>query len=121
DVLLSYEWQPGPLIEFGNLFYYGNLQSLLASPHTLDEWFDTSQFQTDAEQGPGAFHRTMFPRRPGLRADGTNRWDGRVTASFAFRERYRLELRADVHNVMNHSQFAAPDVDPYSPTFGQVL
>jgi hypothetical protein len=30
-----------------------------------------------------------------------------------------MRLRLDVLNVFNRSQFATPDVDPYSPTFGK--
>ncbi len=41
----TYEFQPGPLLDFGNVFYYGDPAALSgdlkADQHTLDQWFNT--------------------------------------------------------------------------------
>ncbi len=40
-----------------------------------------------------------------LKRPGINNWDMSLQKTFAFRERARLELRADAFNVFNHTQF----------------
>jgi hypothetical protein len=87
----------------------------------LDRWFNTDGFERSAARGPAAFHRRVFPQRIGnVRADGLNRMDANVQREFPLRELTSLQLRLDVLNVMNRSQFAAPVVDPVSTNFGRV-
>src|SRR5574340_157240 len=52
----TYEFQTGPLITFGNLFYYGDLGDIAKGPHTLAEWFNTNGFERNAAKGPANFH-----------------------------------------------------------------
>lgn len=121
QLAVIYEYQPGPLIDFGNLFYYGKLEDIPTGPRTLDRWFNTDGFERQASRGPAAFHRRVFPTRiDGLRRDMTNQWDTNIQREFRIRERMSLQLRLDALNVFNRSQFAAPDTNPYSTNFGRI-
>jgi hypothetical protein len=70
---------------------------------------------------PGAFHIRVFPvRLDSIRADGIRNWDLRLLRGFPLRESLKLTLSLDALNATNHTNFAAPDTDPTSTTFGQV-
>jgi hypothetical protein len=122
QIAATYEWQPGVPLNFPNLFYYGDTADLSKGERTLDRWFNTDGFERLAARGPAAFHRRVFPMRFGdVRADGLNRMDANIQREFPLRESAFLQLRLDVLNVMNRSQFAPPVVDPYSTNFGRVV
>jgi hypothetical protein len=73
QVAATYEWSPGPLLNFGNLFYYDDLSGIRNGQHTLEEWFNTSNFERNASQMPAAFQTRVFPTHvEGVRADMTN-------------------------------------------------
>jgi hypothetical protein len=121
QLAVIYEYQPGPLIDFGNLFYYGNLEDIKKGPRTLDRWFNTDNFERQASRGPASYHRRVFPTRiDGLRADSTNQWNANIQKEFRLWERAALQLRLDAINVFNRSQFAAPNTNPYSTDFGRI-
>jgi hypothetical protein len=121
QVGLTFEWQAGPLMNWGNVFYYGNIEDIGEGSRTLDRWFNTDNFERNAAKGPAAFHRRVFPTRiDGLRADMANWWNGNVVREFRFKERLGFQLRLDVLNALNRSQFAAPDLNPYSTNFGRI-
>jgi hypothetical protein len=71
---VTYEYQTGMPIDFPNLFYYGNLSDIAkGSNKTLDEWFNTANFQRVASQAPAAFHSRIFPTRvDGVRGPSMN-------------------------------------------------
>ncbi|MCS7043906.1 MAG: TonB-dependent receptor [Arcobacter sp.] len=117
-----YEYQPGPLIDFGNLFYYGtSLEDIKKGPRTLDRWFNTDNFERVAARGPASYHKRVFPTRiDGLRRDSTNQWNANIQKEFRLWERAALQLRLDALNVFNRSQFDSPNTNPYSTDFGRV-
>lgn len=122
----TYEYQPGPLLGWGNMFYYGNVATFGEDASnvnkSLEQWFNTGlQYERVAANGPAAFHTRVFPRVfDELRADGLNQWNANVVRNFRIWESVRLQLRGDVINVQNRSQFAGPDLSPTSSTFGRV-
>jgi hypothetical protein len=117
----SYEWQPGPLLDWGNLFYYGNLEDINTGVRTLDRWFNTDNFEKVTTRTPAAFHRRVFPTRiDSLRADSTNQWNVNVQREFRFTERMRFQIRVDALNIQNRTQFAGPNVNPVSTDFGRI-
>jgi hypothetical protein len=117
----TYEWQPGPLLDFGNIFYYGDLADIASETRTFDRWFNTANFERTASKGPAAFHVRVFPTRvDGVRADMTNQWNANILRDFRLREGLSLQLRLDALNLQNRSQMAAPSTDPYSTNFGRV-
>jgi hypothetical protein len=119
----TYEWQPGPLIDWGNPFYYGSdLNEINNVTRTWDSWFNTANFERTAAKGPNSFHTRVFPTRvPGLRRDMTNQWNANIAKNFKLTERgANLQLRLDALNVQNRSQMNAPNTDPYSTLFGKI-
>jgi hypothetical protein len=122
QLALTYEWQPGPLLDWGNIFYYGDPNDVATGTSTLDRWFNTDNFERTASKGPASYHKRVFPTRiDNVRRDMTNQWNGNVSREFRFKERVAFQLRLDAINLTNRSQFAAPDINPYSSTFGKVL
>jgi hypothetical protein len=121
QVAATYEWQPGPLLEWGNAFYYDELADINTGTRTLDRWFNVEGFERDAQKAPTMFQARVFPTRvDGLRGDGLNRMDANIKRDIRIKERLTLELRMDALNVANHSQFANPNLDPTSTNFGRV-
>lgn len=122
QIAATYEYQPGGLLSFGNLFYYGDLSEITRGKRTLDRWFNIdAPFERVAARGPAAFHRRVFPVHiDGLRADSTNIWNANLQREFRLAERVRFQLRFDVLNLFNRTTFAAPDTNPYSTNFGKV-
>ncbi|MEK7406334.1 MAG: carboxypeptidase-like regulatory domain-containing protein [Acidobacteriota bacterium] len=118
---VAYEAQPGPLIDFGNLFYYGKLEEINTGPRTFDRWFNTANFERVAARAPASFHRRVFTTRvDGLRADRTNILSANLQRDFRILERLAFQLRVDVMNLPNRTQMNAPDSGPLSTNFGKV-
>jgi hypothetical protein len=117
----TYEWQPGALLDWGNLFYYGDTADIITGERTLDRWFNTEGFERNAARTPAAFQARLFPTRiDGARGDGLNRIDANIQRDFRLTERFTLQLRMDALNAANRSQFENPNLDPVSTNFGRV-
>lgn len=118
---VTYEFQPGALIDFGNLFYNGNLSDINTGTRTFAQWFNTAGFVRDPAKQPAAYQARVFPTRiDGLRADFTNIVNGCLQREFRIRERGKLQFRVDALNLQNRSQMAAPVVDPTATNFAQI-
>jgi hypothetical protein len=118
---VAWEAQPGPLLEFGNLFYYGNLDAINTGTRTFDRWFNTDNFERNSARAPAAFHRRVFPTRvAGLRADPTNAWNTNVQREFKLAERVAFLARLEVLNLLNRTQFQEPVTNPLATNFGAV-
>jgi hypothetical protein len=126
QIAATYEFQPGPLLGWGNLFYYGDLatfeQDASSGTRSLEQWFNTGlRFERNASNLPAAFHTRVFPRFfNGLRADGLKQWNGNLLREFRITERVRFQVRADAMNLQNRSQMAGPDLSPTSTNFGRI-
>ena len=55
-----------------------------------------------------------------FRSDFTNNLDASVIKNFHFGERLKVEYRFEAFNVLNHTQFGAPNVGPTSSAFGTI-
>lgn len=119
----TYECQPGALLGWGNLFYYGSDLSAIGDvDRTFDRWFNTANFETNPTRTASSFHRRVFPTRiNGLRQDMTNQWNANVAKNMKFAERVTLQLRLEALNLLNRSQMAAPVLDPVSTNFGRIV
>ena len=126
QVALTYDFQQGPFVSWGNYFYYDDLSkvgsTLTQGTKTFDRWFNTAApFEKNASNGPAAFQARVFPVDiTSIRADGLNQWAGNLRRDFRLREGMVFEVRMDALNLFNRSQFAAPDTTPYNTTFGKV-
>ncbi|MGE5568492.1 MAG: TonB-dependent receptor domain-containing protein [Rhodospirillales bacterium] len=126
QIALTYEYQPGPLLSWGNLFYYGDINTFerdaTSGTQSLEQWFNTDlPFERTSTRLPAAFHVRVFPRFfNGLRADGLKQWNGNLVREFRITERLRFQVRADAINLQNRSQMAGPDLSPTSTNFGRI-
>ena len=58
----TFEWQPGPLLQFGNVFFYGNVDDIASSDPTLDQWFNVEAgFERNATQVRPISRSGCFP------------------------------------------------------------
>jgi hypothetical protein len=117
----TYVYQPGPLLSWNNLFFYGNLSDIPLDSPTLAQWFNTANFNRASGSAPNSFQARIFPSViDGVRADKTSQINTNIQREFVITERYRLLARLDVLNVMNRSQFDVPSTDPLNTNFGKV-
>lgn len=82
----------------------------------IAEYFNTSCYSAN---GPGQFGTA--PRTESqIDAPGTNNLDMGLFKHMRFRERYRLDFRAELFNMPNHPTLGAPNTTFNSPLFGQI-
>jgi len=142
---LTYEYQPGGLSGWGNLFYYGDPSNIKLTGGTLDRWFNnagcvlpgqkrvdgdievaagqpcTQGFEKRNASTPAAYQARVFPTRiDGVQADMTNQWNANLQKTIDLREGMKLQLRLDAINLQNRSQFNGPDLNPVNSTFGSI-
>lgn len=145
QVGVTYEYQPGALLGWGNLFYYGDINNIKLADKSLGQWFNsagcvlpgqkrvandievpasqpcTQGFEKRTSRTPAAYQARVFPNRiEGLRQDMTSQWNTNVQKNITLREGITMQLRLDALNLQNRSQFNAPDLNPVNSTFGQV-
>jgi hypothetical protein len=118
----TFEWQPGPLLQFGNVFFYGNVDDIATDDPTLDQWFDVNAgFERSATRIPADFQERLFPLRvDGLRGDATLLLNSSISRSFPLVGRSTLQIRLDAANMLNRQQFANPQLNPTATDFGRV-
>ena len=126
QVALTYDFQQGSFLSWGNYFYYDDLsavgQTLTEGTKSLNQWFNTSApFERSSAKGPASYQARVFPVDvTSVRADGLNQWSGNIRRDLRLREGLIFEVRVDALNLLNRSQFSAPDSNPYNTTFGRV-
>jgi hypothetical protein len=143
---VTYEYQPGALSDWANLFYYGDINKIGIENRSLGQWFNnagcvlpgrkivpgdieiaagqpcTQGFEKRSASTPAAYQARVFPQRiQGLRSDMTNQWNANVQKNIDLKEGIRLQLRLDALNLQNRSQFNGPDLNPVNSTFGTIL
>ncbi len=121
------EYQPGALVAFNSTSYYtgANLTDICnTGPHTLAQWFNTTGFQTNPTLVSTTGQARTFPNYisgyGGCRGDSLKRANAGMARDIKVRESLTLQLRWDVYNVTNHSQFNTPSTSPSAANFGQV-
>jgi hypothetical protein len=88
--------------------------SVIPANQTLTEWFNQAAFAT---QPTGTFGNLG---RGAVYGPGTIQVDMALSRQFAVKERYKVDLRADFFNIMNHGNWNNPGVSIASSTFGQI-
>lgn len=118
----TFEWQPGPLLQFGNVFFYGDIDQIALDDPTLDRWFNVDAgFERSATRVPADFQERLFPLRiDSLRIDQTLLLNSNISRTFPLKGRANFQIRLDAANALNRQQFANPNVTPTSTDFGRV-
>lgn len=120
----TFEWQPGPITDWGNRFYYGSDFDDVANidQRTFDKWFNTDNFERTNAKAPNSFHARVFPFRiNGIRRMATVQWNANMSKNLRMTERVNLQLRFDALNVLNRSQMEHPNTDPFNSNFGKIV
>ena len=129
----TFEYQPGALLDWGNLFFNGDLKSIakknpeisLNRDGTIDStktWFNIDAgFERDAAKQPAAFQKRSFPFRiDGVRGTGMSLVNANVARNFKLGSRRQLQFRVDVQNLFDSVQWGNPNLDPTSTNFGRI-
>jgi hypothetical protein len=139
----AYNAQQGGLLGFGNVYFYGDPNSIKLANPTPSQYFNTAGCVSTTALSPGDTvvgtgactsgfekrtsnaassyqYRFMPANIAGLRAPGYHEWDVSIARSFKIRERLTLDTRLDVLNILNHSILNGPDMTPTNSTFGQI-
>lgn len=83
----------------------------------LNPWFDKAQFTNPDPFTLGNLGRVL----PDVRTDGLNQWDFSMLKVFpVYRDRYAVEFRVFMRNLLNTPDFAHPERNFNSPDFGRV-
>ena len=125
-IATAYTGTPLSPIELNNQTFsnsFGNRPNLVGNPNLrsgrsrsekLAEWFNTAAF-TD----PAAYTFGNAPRSFG-RGPGGENFDLSLLKDFHSWRKSDLQLRLEALNALNHPNFANPNTQNGSPTFGQV-
>ncbi len=115
--------QAGGPLTWGNIIFNGdpNQIALPKDERDVDRWFNTNAgFNKVSGQALSSNIRTFPMRLAGVQADGQSKWDVAVAKGFRIGERVLFKFRAQCFNLMNHANFAGPNVSPTSTAFGQI-
>jgi hypothetical protein len=88
--------------------------SLPADQRSVARWFDTSAFAAPA---PFTFGNSP---RSGLRGAPILSTDATLEKRFSLTERYKLDVRAEAYNLLNHTMFNVPGFTFGAAGFGAV-
>ncbi len=86
------------------------------NPHTVLDWFDTSQF---IPQAPFTLQHTSSALA-NLRGPGLGMWDITLAKETPINERFKLRLEGQAFNALNTPFFGNPNTTVTSASFGQI-
>jgi outer membrane receptor protein involved in Fe transport len=90
-----------------------------AGPHQVNDWFNAAAFQKlDPIANAGQFGTAG---RNIVEGPGYANWDFSATKNIRLTEARQLQFRAELFNILNHTNFRLPDSDISSPTFNHIL
>ena len=102
-----------------NSIYYGGPLNLNPREITARA-FDITRFETVSNRQLDRNRRTFPTRFAKLRADGVNNMDASLIKNTQIAERLTVQLRAEMFNVFNRSQFNGPELNPTNNNFGRI-
>jgi hypothetical protein len=98
-----------------------------SQPQNLVQWFNPAAFVGGCTTAAFVGNPYCVPLgtfgnagRDILHGPGSIQWDMSATRRFSFSERYKMELRGDFFNIMNHANWGSPATGLTSSTFGQI-
>jgi hypothetical protein len=96
-------------------------------PHTTNMWFNTAMFAGGCTTAAYVGNPACVPlgtfgnaSRDIFHGPGTIQWDMSLSRRFPIKERWKLDLRGEFFNIMNHANWNSPTAGLTSSTFGQV-
>jgi hypothetical protein len=129
----AFEYQPGALLNWGNIFFHGDLNDIkkdkpevaLRPDGTIDPtktWFNIDAgFERDTADQPAGFQKRVFPFRvDGVRGQALSFVHMNVARTFQLGGRRTFQFRVDIQNLLNRQHYANPEMNPTSTNFGQV-
>jgi hypothetical protein len=125
ELAATWEYQSGDELSFPNIYYYGNFSTLSSDlnnvTRSLTTWFNTANFERNASNQPASYSVRVFPQYiNGVRGDKLLQTNANLHRNIRLFEKATLQVRMDLFNVFNRSQFADPDTNPNDTTFGKV-
>jgi hypothetical protein len=105
----------GDLVYFGAPLHFSNRQTNAVA-------FNTSAFDTKSADQFAYHIRTFSTTFSSLRGDGSNEVNGSVLKKFNIRDdgKQYFQLRGEIFNLLNHPQFAFPNLAPTNSAFGLI-
>jgi hypothetical protein len=118
----TFEYQPGPLLSWGNVFFYGNLQDIPVDNPTIDRWLNVDAgFERDPLKGPANFQKRVFPFRvDGVTGPNLLQQNLNFLRTFHLKGGRSFSMRVDIINLTNRTTFSNPNVNPTSSDFGRI-
>jgi hypothetical protein len=129
----TWEYQPGALLDWGNLFFNGDLGNIakdkpeiaLLRDGTIDltkTWFNVDAgFEKDVSKQPAAFQKRSFPFRiDGVRGTPMSLVNMNIARNFGLGGRRQLQARMEVQNLFDSVQWGNPNLDPTNTNFGKI-
>ncbi len=140
---LTADWQIAPIVSFvtGNPIQITDGKDISLSGQGLDRpnviapdqvhtvtandpnyWFNPTAFQCAGSNAACTTFSGQFGNlgRNSVYGPGTISWDMAVSRTFSFTERWKLDLRSDFFNILNHANWNNPVASLSSSTFGEV-
>jgi hypothetical protein len=90
---------------------------------TVQEWFNPAAFQCAGSNAACTLSSGLFGNlgRNSVYGPGQINLSLALSRRFQVGERWKLEFRSDVFNIMNHGNWSNPTTSITSGTFGQVV
>jgi hypothetical protein len=116
------EYQPGPLLTWGNVFFYGDVEDIPSDDPTLERWFNVDAgFERDPARVPANFQKRVFPFRiDDVRGPNLLQVNMNFMRTVTLPGRNALSFRVDIINLPNRTTFANPNLNPASTDFGRI-
>jgi len=127
------EYQPGALLDWPNMFFNGDLGTIvkgkpeiaLQRDGTIDltkTWINIDAgFERNAARQPAAFQKRSFPFRiDGVRGPSMFLVNANIVRNVDLGASRRLQFRVDVQNLFDAVQWGNPNLDPTSTNFGTI-
>jgi hypothetical protein len=115
--------QAGPPLNWGNIIFNGDPDSIVLpkDERTVDHWFNVNAGFNKVSSQQLASNIRYFPMRlSSVRADGQAKWDVSMAKNFRVTEKLEFRLRTQCFNILNHPNFAGPNLSTTSAAFGTI-
>src|SRR5207302_10023474 len=91
------------------------------APHTQQKWFDTTVFQLRPANGAAGATYNFGNAGVGIiRGPRYTNLDVSIVRTFQPRESVKVQFRAELFNVLHHTNFGFPNVQADNPQFGTI-